>query len=118
MVNSRWSFLLYFAAILANLHLGNAVATFPGDPPVQQRLDRVLELPGQTFNVSFAHYSGYVTVNEKSGRALFYWFIEAAEDPESKPLVLWLNGGQNLQVFSFICLRFFYVLTVALTCIY
>lgn len=63
------------------------------DPFAQQELDRVLELPGQTFNVSFAHYSGYVTANEDSGRALFYWFIEAVEDPDSKPLVLWLNGG-------------------------
>ena len=23
----------------------------------------------------------------------FYWLVEAAEDPESKPLMLWLNGG-------------------------
>ncbi|GLU10287.1 hypothetical protein SLE2022_271060 [Rubroshorea leprosula] len=59
----------------------------------QQELDRVRELPGQRFNISFAHYAGYVTVNEESGRALFYWFIEADEDPESKPLLLWLNGG-------------------------
>uniref|UniRef100_A0A803M8Z4 Uncharacterized protein n=1 Tax=Chenopodium quinoa TaxID=63459 RepID=A0A803M8Z4_CHEQI len=38
-------------------------------------------------------FSGYVTVNEEYGRALFYWFIEAVEDPSSKPLLLWLNGG-------------------------
>ncbi|GFQ06689.1 serine carboxypeptidase ii-2 [Phtheirospermum japonicum] len=56
-------------------------------------LDRVSNLPGQNFNVSFAHYSGYVTVNKESGRSLFYWFFEADEDPSSKPLVLWLNGG-------------------------
>ncbi|OVA10301.1 Peptidase S10 [Macleaya cordata] len=59
----------------------------------QKDLDRVLKLPGQSFNVSFAHYSGYVTVNKESGRALFYWFFEAVEDPSSKPLLLWLNGG-------------------------
>ncbi|XP_078433607.1 serine carboxypeptidase II-2-like [Wolffia australiana] len=55
--------------------------------------DRVLQLPGQLFNVKFAHFSGYITVNEESGRALFYWFFEASDDPASKPLVLWLNGG-------------------------
>ncbi|KAG8046037.1 hypothetical protein GUJ93_ZPchr0008g13065 [Zizania palustris] len=40
-------------------------------------------------------YSGYVTVDAGAGRALFYWLIEAADaaDPESAPLVLWLNGG-------------------------
>ena len=39
------------------------------------------------------NYAGYVTVSEESGRALFYWLTEAVDDPGSKPLVLWLNGG-------------------------
>ena len=59
----------------------------------QKEQDRVSRLPGQDFDVDFAHYSGFVTTNEKLGRALFYWFFEAAEDAASKPLVLWLNGG-------------------------
>ena len=63
------------------------------DPILQQELDKVLSLPGQSFDVEFAQYSGYVTVNEKSGRALFYWLTEAVDDPADKPLVLWLNGG-------------------------
>lgn len=62
-------------------------------PTDQQEKDRVHGLPGHPLNVDFAHYSGYVTVNKDSGRALFYWFFEAVEDPSSKPLVLWLNGG-------------------------
>ena len=57
----------------------------------------VVNLPGQP-NVDFRHYAGYVTVNEKSGRALFYWFYEAWTLPEEKPLVLWLNGGKIVQV--------------------
>ena len=97
MTNPRWpfGFVHRILTILIFVHLGIAIATSSIDPLVQQQLDRVLELPGQNFNVSFSHYSGYVTVNEDSGRALFYWFIEAAEDPDSKPLVLWLNGGQT-----------------------
>ncbi|PIA31844.1 hypothetical protein AQUCO_04800026v1 [Aquilegia coerulea] len=63
------------------------------DYPNQQELDRVVKLPGQSFNVSFAHYSGFVKVNEEPKRELFYWFFEATEDPSTKPLVLWLNGG-------------------------
>ncbi|KAK4485318.1 hypothetical protein RD792_007954, partial [Penstemon davidsonii] len=55
--------------------------------------DRIIKLPGQPANVKFSQYSGYVTVDQEAGRALFYWLIEASEDPESKPLVLWLNGG-------------------------
>jgi serine carboxypeptidase-like clade 2 len=59
----------------------------------EQERDRVPRVPGQDFNTSFAHYAGYVTVSEERGAALFYWFFEAATDPASKPLVLWLNGG-------------------------
>ncbi|KAK9092424.1 hypothetical protein Syun_027335 [Stephania yunnanensis] len=54
----------------------------------------VTQLPGQPDDdVGFKHYAGYVTVDEKSGRALFYWFYEASSRHDEKPLVLWLNGG-------------------------
>ncbi|XVF66714.1 hypothetical protein PTKIN_Ptkin10aG0059900 [Pterospermum kingtungense] len=54
--------------------------------------DRVTRLPGQP-KVGFQQYSGYVNVDERKQRALFYYFAEAEVDPASKPLVLWLNGG-------------------------
>lgn len=62
---------------------------------VDQEKDRITSLPGQPNNVDFEQYSGYVTVNESAGRALFYWHIEApkSRQPESRPLLLWLNGG-------------------------
>ncbi|XP_043715570.1 serine carboxypeptidase-like 34 isoform X1 [Telopea speciosissima] len=58
----------------------------------QQEADQVMRLPGQPL-VNFKQYSGYITVNESHGRALFYWFFEATNNPENKPLLLWLNGG-------------------------
>ena len=62
---------------------------------VVQELDRVLSLPGQpTYSPAlFKQYSGYVTTDEYLGKALFYWFFEATEKPDEKPLVLWLTGG-------------------------
>ena len=57
-----------------------------------QEADRISSLPGQP-SVGFSQYSGYVTVNPAAGRALFYWLVEATKDPETAPLVLWLNGG-------------------------
>lgn len=80
---------LFYLALL----LSHQVSEGGGLPLDEQGRDKVSTLPGQLFNVTFAHYSGYITVNEDSGRALFYWFFEAVEDADSKPLVLWLNGG-------------------------
>ncbi|KAL4589912.1 hypothetical protein LXL04_002824 [Taraxacum kok-saghyz] len=62
-------------------------------PTTQQEKDRITALPGQP-EVAFSQFSGYVTVHKKNGRALFYWLTEAAaQNPQQKPLVLWLNGG-------------------------
>lgn len=62
---------------------------------IDQEKDMIKYLPGQPANVEFNQYSGYVTVNQTAGRALFYWLTEAPTNKESelKPLVLWLNGG-------------------------
>jgi serine carboxypeptidase-like clade 2 len=72
--------LLFFSSTIAAL-------------PKQQELDRITALPGQP-PVTFSQFSGYITVNEQHGRALFYWLTEATSHPQNKPLVLWLNGGQ------------------------
>lgn len=53
-------------------------------------------LPGAP-QVPYAMRSGYITVDEKAGRALFFWFVEAdVTDPGQAPLTLWLNGGEEL----------------------
>lgn len=68
--------------------------------------DRISQLPGQP-QVSFNHFSGYVSVDGKEERALFYYFVEAEVDPASKPLVLWLNGGIISLSLSLNCLSLF-----------
>ncbi|KAF4402582.1 hypothetical protein G4B88_012367 [Cannabis sativa] len=52
------------------------ITSFPGQPPV-----------------NFQQYSGYIAVSKNPKRQLFYYFVEAEANPDSKPLVLWLNGG-------------------------
>ncbi|GAU51234.1 hypothetical protein TSUD_412360 [Trifolium subterraneum] len=54
--------------------------------------DLVVRLPGQP-KVEFKQYAGYVDIDLKHGRSLFYYFVEAEHDPHKKPLTLWLNGG-------------------------
>ncbi|GMJ11955.1 serine carboxypeptidase-like 27 [Hibiscus trionum] len=73
------------------LHCGSCFSCSSGD----QNSDKITELPGQPSSVDFNQYSGYVTVNEEAGRALFYWLTESPlnRTPETRPLVLWLNGG-------------------------
>ncbi|KAG0600600.1 hypothetical protein M758_11G046400 [Ceratodon purpureus] len=58
----------------------------------EQEADKVVALPGQP-PVDFDMYAGYVTVDKEAGRAHYYYFVEAAEEPEKKPLVFWFNGG-------------------------
>eukprot|EP00096_Caligus_rogercresseyi_P005149 TRINITY_DN2008_c0_g1_i2.p1 TRINITY_DN2008_c0_g1~~TRINITY_DN2008_c0_g1_i2.p1 ORF type:complete len:477 (+),score=101.64 TRINITY_DN2008_c0_g1_i2:15-1445(+) len=43
---------------------------------------------------SIEGYSGYLTVNKPScGSNLFFWYFPAKYQPESAPLLLWLQGG-------------------------
>lgn len=57
--------------------------------PGEDLIDR---LPGQP-KVNFKQYAGYITVDDHAGRALFYYFAEAEDDSDSKPVTLWSNGG-------------------------
>ncbi|KAE8670966.1 Serine carboxypeptidase-like 42 [Hibiscus syriacus] len=58
--------------------------------------DLVVKLPGQP-RVGFKQYAGYVDVDVNAGRSLFYYFVEADKDPANKPLILWLNGGREME---------------------
>ncbi|KAG6413073.1 hypothetical protein SASPL_125772 [Salvia splendens] len=99
----RWVFHVFVVIAIVKLQsLSCSSSSFSFN---QQQLDRVLKLPGQNFNVSFAHYAGYITVNEETGRELFYWFFVAEDDPSSKPLVLWLNGSRYVAIFSLLCVN-------------
>jgi serine carboxypeptidase-like clade 2 len=60
--------------------------------PSHSHADRIVTLPGQP-QIAFQQFSGYVTVDNKKHKSLFYYFAESETDPSSKPLVLWLNGG-------------------------
>lgn len=56
--------------------------------------DEVVKLPGQP-PVTFKQFAGYISLDEAKPRSLFYYFVEAESNSSSKPLVLWLNGGNS-----------------------
>jgi serine carboxypeptidase-like clade 2 len=89
-------------ALRAALCLSVAVAVFSAVSrrPVaaagldgSREADRIIALPGQPPNVQLHQYSGYINVDQVTGKSLFYYFVESPTDPARKPLVLWLNGG-------------------------
>jgi carboxypeptidase C (cathepsin A) len=51
------------------------------------------DLPGKPKSPEFRQFSGYMSVNHAGDERMFYWFVEAQDKPETKPLVLWTNGG-------------------------
>ncbi|KAK1360499.1 Carboxypeptidase [Heracleum sosnowskyi] len=88
-LKNRKSFTTYSNQFEPNLHLED-VNIFSDDGSKEK--DKIEKLPGQP-PVDFDQYGGYITVNQSAGRAFFYYFVEAPQNKESLPLLLWLNGG-------------------------
>ncbi|TVU48108.1 hypothetical protein EJB05_07731 [Eragrostis curvula] len=65
-----------------------------------EEADKIPALPGQPKDAAVQQYSGYINVDEKGGRNLFYYFVEATADPAKSPLILWLNGGPGCSSFG------------------
>lgn len=38
-------------------------------------------------------YSGYITVNPQYNSNLFFWFVPSLSDPDTAPVILWMQGG-------------------------
>ncbi|KAK7273323.1 hypothetical protein RIF29_14372 [Crotalaria pallida] len=91
-MEQRQIFVHMVILFLMVLLIGASYGAVKAEEGVGEAADRIFELPGQP-KVKFQQFSGYVTVNKVAGRALFYWLTEAANNPLTKPLVIWLNGG-------------------------
>ncbi|KAJ1389212.1 Serine carboxypeptidase, serine active site [Sesbania bispinosa] len=59
----------------------------------------ITKVPGFNNTLPSKHYAGYVTVDEKHGRNLYYYFVVSEGKPSKDPVVLWLNGGPGCSSF-------------------
>ena len=75
--------------LFLSISIAVAALDFPG------QADLITSLPGQPIpKLSFDLYSGYLTINETTGKRFFYYFVEAsAMNASDAPLVRWFNGG-------------------------
>lgn len=85
MASGWWLAVVLTAVLVVVVGGGKMVNGYPME-------DLVVNLPGQP-KVGFRQFAGYIDVDVKAGRSLFYYFVEAEKDPDHKPLSLWLNGG-------------------------
>ncbi|XP_037072651.1 venom serine carboxypeptidase-like isoform X2 [Pollicipes pollicipes] len=60
-----------------------------GELEKARNLSKVVGISGYAYE----SHSGYLTVNKEHNSNLFFWFIEAKENADSAPVLLWLQGG-------------------------
>ncbi|KAL6843505.1 hypothetical protein ACP4OV_026567 [Aristida adscensionis] len=60
----------------------------------------VTNLPGFDGPLPFHLETGYVSVEEKAGAELFYYFVESERDPGGDAVLLWLTGGPRCSAFN------------------
>jgi len=78
----KWKEIRIMHWVLALVVLVQAASSLP-----------ITNLPGVSWTIPFAQYSGYITVDKYANRNLFYWFVESQQNPAKDPVVVWLQGG-------------------------
>uniref|UniRef100_A0A914WU83 Carboxypeptidase n=1 Tax=Plectus sambesii TaxID=2011161 RepID=A0A914WU83_9BILA len=56
-------------------------------------LDLIQNLPYLNYIPNFKQYSGYLKANANGTWKFHYWLVESQSNPETDPLILWLEGG-------------------------
>ncbi|XP_053323156.1 probable serine carboxypeptidase CPVL [Spea bombifrons] len=102
-LESGWSFGMVnpFGRMFKGVKVSTTAEGDPGKPlfltPYLEsgRADeaRQLSLLGELPGANVKSYAGYLTVNKTYNSNLFFWFFPAQVNPETAPVLLWLQGG-------------------------
>jgi len=60
----------------------------------------ITKVPGFNGALPSKHYGGYITIDETTGKNLYYYFVVSEGNPIKDPVVLWLNGGPGCSSFD------------------
>merc|ERR1712183_889633 len=64
-----------------------------GDVETGRAMARVDSTLLEGINEDIESYSGFLTVDAPNQGNMFFWFFPAEENPETAPVVIWLQGG-------------------------
>jgi len=64
-----------------------------GDVETGRNLARVDSSLLEGTHSDIESYSGFITADKENNGNMFFWFFPAAENPETAPVVIWLQGG-------------------------
>lgn len=88
--------IVFLLSVLVGQLLPSLAQEFNYENPIRaSNEDEIKDLPGLNEPINFRQYSGYLA-GHSDGQAkkyLHYWFVESQSNPQTDPLVLWLNGG-------------------------
>jgi len=84
---------LFFAFLSVALGAQSRVFSMAHDKklPTAADKDKITSLPGLDKMPDFEMYSGYLDVT--ATKKLHYWFVQSQGNPDTDPVVVWLNGG-------------------------
>ncbi|TDH68725.1 hypothetical protein CCR75_009158 [Bremia lactucae] len=62
--------------------------------PKQKTIDDLIgNLPGLDPVLEVAQHAGRIALHDRDANQIFYWHFQAAQNADTAPLVIWLNGG-------------------------
>merc|ERR1719242_166589 len=81
---------MIISVTLAFVFLWSEAEGVDGGYTAEALQDKITDLPGLPAAYTANQFSGYVNI---SNGEVFYWYVEAQNNPSTAPIIWWTNGG-------------------------